>query len=104
MDIMAQAVTTILIVLIAAWTIRMIMKHREKMEERSAPRVEGAASDARLARVEQAVEAIAIEIERVSEGQRFVTKLMNERAQAVPRVEGVAAAVPVQVRRVDTPH
>jgi hypothetical protein len=102
MDIMAQAVTTTLVVLITAWTIRMIMKHREKMQELSAPRVAGSASDARLARVEQAVEAIAIEIERVSEGQRFVTKLLNERAQGVARAEGVA--MPAQMRRVDTPH
>lgn len=33
----------------------------------------------RLDRLEQAVEAIAIEIERVSEGQRFVTKVLAER-------------------------
>jgi len=32
----------------------------------------------RLERIEQAVEAIAVEVERVSEGQRFVTKLMSE--------------------------
>ncbi|HVD61096.1 MAG TPA: hypothetical protein VNC11_09525 [Gemmatimonadaceae bacterium] len=32
----------------------------------------------RLARVENAVEAIAIEVERISEGQRFVTKLLAE--------------------------
>ena len=32
----------------------------------------------RLERMEQAMEAIAIEIERVSEGQRFVTRLMSE--------------------------
>ncbi|MGH7635998.1 MAG: hypothetical protein ACRENC_19900 [Gemmatimonadaceae bacterium] len=32
----------------------------------------------RLARMEQAMEAIAIEVERVSEGQRFVTRLMTE--------------------------
>lgn len=37
----------------------------------------------RLERIEQAVEAIAIEVERVSEGQRFVTKLMSE-AKPVP--------------------
>ncbi len=36
----------------------------------------------RLDRIEQAVEAIAIEIERVSEGQRFVTKVMTERPAA----------------------
>lgn len=32
----------------------------------------------RLERIEQAVEAIAIEVERVSEGQRFTNKLMSE--------------------------
>jgi hypothetical protein len=34
--------------------------------------------DQRLERLEQGVEAIAIEIERVTEGQRFVTKLLSE--------------------------
>lgn len=33
----------------------------------------------RLDRIEQAVDAIAIEVERVSEGQRFMTKIMVER-------------------------
>jgi hypothetical protein len=32
----------------------------------------------RLERIEQAVEAIAVEVERVSEGQRFVTKLLSD--------------------------
>lgn len=36
-------------------------------------------SDARLARIEQAVDAIAIEVERVSEAQRFTTRLLSER-------------------------
>ena len=34
----------------------------------------------RLDRIERAVEAIALEVERVSEGQRFVTKLLAEKA------------------------
>ncbi len=38
------------------------------------------ASDQRLDRLEHGIEAIAIEIERVSEGQRFVTKLLAENA------------------------
>jgi len=37
--------------------------------------------DDRLARLEQAVESIAIEVERISEGQRFTTKLLSERLQ-----------------------
>ena len=32
----------------------------------------------RLERIEQAIDAIAIEVERVSEGQRFVTRLLSE--------------------------
>lgn len=39
---------------------------------------------ARLERMEQAMDAIAIEIERVSEGQRFVTRLMAENKAALP--------------------
>ena len=34
---------------------------------------------ARLERMEQAIDSIAIEIERISEGQRFTTKLLAER-------------------------
>ena len=34
---------------------------------------------ARLARVEQIVESTAIEIERISEGQRFTTKLLSDK-------------------------
>ena len=36
---------------------------------------------ARISRVEQIVEATAVEIERISEGQRFTTKLLSERKQ-----------------------
>lgn len=36
---------------------------------------------ARIARVEQIVEATAIEIERISEGQRFTTRLLSERKE-----------------------
>jgi len=42
----------------------------------------GAYAEERLARIEQAVDAIAIEVERISEGQRFTTKLLSERTAA----------------------
>jgi len=35
---------------------------------------------ARLERMEQAIDSIAVEVERISEGQRFTTKLLAERA------------------------
>ena len=41
---------------------------------------------ARLAHLEQSVDAIAVETERISEGQRFTTKLLSDRAPA-ERVE-----------------
>ena len=54
-------------------------------------------SDARLARLEVAVESIAVEIERISEGQRFTTRLLNDQAQrALPSLN--------RPGRVDTPH
>lgn len=38
----------------------------------------------RLERLEQGVDAIAIEVERISEGQRFVTRLLSEAHDGVP--------------------
>lgn len=37
---------------------------------------------ARLERMEQAIDSIAVEVERISEGQRFTTKLLAERTSA----------------------
>jgi hypothetical protein len=41
----------------------------------------------RLAALERAVDTIAVETERISEGQRFTTKLLSERTaeEKVPR-------------------
>lgn len=37
---------------------------------------------ARLERMEQAIDSIAVEVERISEGQRFTTRLLAGRAEA----------------------
>jgi hypothetical protein len=42
----------------------------------------GTGSAERLQRIEQAVDAMAIEIERISEGQRFTTRLLTSRAES----------------------
>ena len=39
---------------------------------------------ARLERMEQAIDSIAVEVERISEGQRFTTKLLAERTAPAP--------------------
>jgi hypothetical protein len=51
----------------------------------------------RLERMEQAMDAIAIEIERVSEGQRFVTRLLSEQRDGAAIGAGQKAAEPVRV-------
>ena len=40
---------------------------------------------ARLERMEQSIDAIAVEVERISEGQRFTTKLLSDRS--TPSIE-----------------
>ena len=47
--------------------------------ERGAPPSMSSDVVTRLERMEQAIEAIAVEVERISEGQRFTTKLLSER-------------------------
>jgi hypothetical protein len=42
------------------------------------------ADSERLQRLEQGMDAVAVEIERISEGQRFVTKLLSEQRSADP--------------------
>jgi hypothetical protein len=53
--------------------------YARRMELRDArPQVPSEVS-ARLERMEQAIDSIAVEVERISEGQRFTTKLLSER-------------------------
>lgn len=40
----------------------------------------------RMERMEQALDAIAIQVERIAEGQRFTTKLLSEQAQEPRRL------------------
>lgn len=48
----------------------------------------------RLDRMEQAIDAIAVEVERISEGQRFTTRLLSDRGEA-RLAAGDAAAQPL---------
>jgi hypothetical protein len=62
--------------------VRMILRHKERRMELEAGRFStlGQGDGAvRLERMEQAIDAMAVEIERLSEAQRFHTKLLTER-------------------------
>jgi len=66
---------------ITGWMLRTWLTHQERMKELSMEKQGLGATEQRLARVEHAVEAIAIEVERIGEGQRYVTALLDERAE-----------------------
>ena len=61
------------------------------------------ADDSRMERLESAVDAIAIEVERISEAQRFTVGLLSERLPARPseRLGELSAGA---VKRTNTPH
>ena len=81
----ADQVFVLTIVVIVAVTAVISIVARSWLAARrdtAARMLREAPSDDRLARLEQAVDAIAIEVERMSEGQRFVAKLLAERKEA----------------------
>jgi hypothetical protein len=67
--------TIVLSYAIRAWSVRARSKAAAELPK---------GLDQRLERIEQAVDAIAIEVERISEGQRFTTKLLADRSETPP--------------------
>jgi hypothetical protein len=61
-----------------------LIRFQENKLRYSAQQVDSVTA-ARLERIEHAMDAIAIEVERISEGQRFTTKLLNERTSVETR-------------------
>jgi hypothetical protein len=66
-------------------------KHREKMAGLGAGQKPSPDGDARLMRVENAIESMAVELERIGEGQRFLTKLLSERSQSSDAAQRIGA-------------
>lgn len=70
----------------SGWIGTILVKRWQKGSE-GASRRELDAVSARLERIEQAVETVAVEVERVAEAQRFATRLLAERHG----IDGVAS-------------
>lgn len=80
--------------IILAIGVPLVRAYSRKMDSESKnPRIPSEVTD-RLARIEQSLEAVAIEVERITEGQRFTTKLLSEaRAPAgAPQLPAAASA------------
>jgi len=78
--------------------VRGLIEARQERQIRISPEAFAALSQ-RLDRIENAVETTALEVERISEANRFMAKLLAERGATVP----ASAAVP-KPERVITPH
>ena len=79
---------------------RMLWRAGSRLKSRTLP----PADDTRLERLEAAVDAIAIEVERISESQRFTVSLLNDRLPARPVDRVAELPGPGGMKRVNTPH
>jgi hypothetical protein len=67
-----------IMVIVISIGIPMARAFARKMDAESRnPRLPAEVTD-RMERMEQAIDSIALEVERISEGQRFTTKLLSE--------------------------
>ena len=80
----------------------LVLAFARRLWHRGAPRRSVDIEESpRLQRMEQAIESIALEVERIGEGQRFTTKLLTERQpDAAARLAGPARREPGTI----TPH
>jgi hypothetical protein len=78
--------------IILAIGVPLVRAYSRKMDSESKnPRIPSEVTD-RLQRIEQSLEAVAIEVERITEGQRFTTKLLSEgRTSAAAQLPAAAA-------------
>jgi hypothetical protein len=71
---------TFIIAMAAVLILRPLMRaFGNRLERRGAATALPAEVTAQMERLEHAIEAVAIEVERISEGQRYTTKLLSER-------------------------
>jgi hypothetical protein len=77
-----------LFVLVLVFGSMLIYAFGKRIQRRDALPRTNPETDDRLERIEQAVDAMSVEVERIAEGQRFVTKLLADKAPervGVPR-------------------
>ena len=71
---------TAIIISIGVPLVRAWIRRLDRQSVQSLP---SADTNARLERIEQAIDAMSVEVERISEGQRFVTRLMTDNRERV---------------------
>ena len=84
-----NALETIIVFGILSWAFVAVARTRQgRLKTTAAPQQISGDIQARMERLEHTTEAIALQVERIAEGQRFVTKLL---ADPSTRAEGRSA-------------
>ena len=97
MDFLAfQAITIVCATAAFVASLRFVRQYLESRNDRRVALPPPPAETGRLERIEMIVEATAIEVERISEANRFLAKLLAERTGA--------PSPPSRPERVITPH
>jgi uncharacterized protein YbcC (UPF0753/DUF2309 family) len=94
---LAGVMTTLLLTVLGGWAGYIALRKWEKGTQGASPR-ELAAVNERLAQLELSMETLTLEIERMTESQRFTAKLLAERA---PSLGAPSVGEPVAERRVE---
>lgn len=66
------------VAIVLGYPVVRVLTKRIERQEGPASQLPGDVSG-RLERIEQAIDAVALEVERIAEGQRFTTRLLSER-------------------------
>ena len=86
LNTMEMLLPALVITILGLPLVRVLARRLDRRDSASGPAL--AKIEERLARLETGVDSIAVEIERISEGQRFTTKLLAERTGSVAPPSG----------------
>lgn len=78
MNTMEMLIPAIVITILGVPLVRVFARRLDRRDTGSAPAL--AKIEERLSRLEAGIDAIAVEVERISEGQRFTTRLLADKA------------------------
>jgi hypothetical protein len=81
-----RLIIAVVVVMAITYTVKTVATTLLSLVQRRRDATPSAFADDRLSRLEQAVDAIALEVERISEGQRFTTKLLTDQARPAEKV------------------
>lgn len=94
----AVPISGMLMILGIVLGVPLVRSYTKRVEMRPREALPSGEMITRLDRIEQAIEAMATEVERMAEGQRFTTKLLSEVRNApavIAAPQPAAAAAPV---------